>query len=68
MAELRKTVEFQTDEQVLRIDCLGNLVDDMRDSILVPYEDVPAFIAWVTKEHAAAVKFGVTGGVRNEHN
>ncbi|MDI1263905.1 MAG: hypothetical protein PS018_11670 [bacterium] len=61
MAALRKTVEFQTDEEVLRVDCLGNLVDDMKDNILVPFEDVPAFIAWLTKEHAAAVKFGVLG-------
>jgi hypothetical protein len=59
MAQLRKTVEFQSDERVLRVDCVGNLVDDMKDCILVPHEDVPAFVSWLDDEHAKAVKFGV---------
>jgi hypothetical protein len=60
MPRLRTTKEFQANAQVLRVDCLGNLVDDMRDDIVVAYADVPAFISWLTSEHAAVMKFGVT--------
>lgn len=59
MPDLRTTVEWQNSDEVLRVDCLGNLVDDIADKILVPHEDVPAFLAWLQAEHKAVKKFGV---------
>lgn len=58
-ASFRETTEWQCDEQVLRVDCLGNLVDDMADKILVQHSEIPVFLAWLSKERLAATKFGV---------
>ena len=59
MPRLRNTTEFQTGEEVLRVDCLGNLVDNMRDNIVVAHEDVPAFIMWLSREHKRVKSFGL---------
>ena len=59
MPSLRETYEWQSADEVLRVDCLGNLVDDMSEKILVPHEDVPAFLDWLTNEFKRVKKFGV---------
>ncbi|CAK7259136.1 MULTISPECIES: hypothetical protein [unclassified Shinella] len=49
----RKTEEFLTDEENFRIDVEGNLTTE--DKILVFKEDMPDFLAWVSREFQNAM-------------
>ena len=59
MPALRQTTEWQDDDNVLRVDCLGNLVDDMSEKIIVRHEDVPVFVRWLRGEYSRVKSFGV---------
>jgi hypothetical protein len=56
---IRKTEEFLTEDENFRVSANGDL--ETADKILVAREDLPAFMAWLSREFQATTEYDGNG-------